>query len=139
MSRTRATRWATDLPWPVPRNLQCQPPSGMRWAAPGRCLILGPTKPPQTIRPEDWGDALATEIQAVMLVSAVYARAQCIGRWPTSHVLFTRRPTVARVSVGGHITVSAAGGHTGELWAFPLACTDAHSPATVNHEPSHHP
>lgn len=121
MSRAKGTRWASDPPWTVPRGLQCAPPPGMRWAGPGRCLILGPTTPPQTVRPEDWGDAAATEIQAVMLASAIRVRAECIGRWPVSHAVFTLRPTLARVSVGERLSVSPAESRTGELWAFPLA------------------
>lgn len=111
----------------------------MRWAAPGRCLILGPSRPPQTIRPEDWGDVVAAEVQAVVFVSAVYARAQCIGRWPTSYTLFTHRSTVARISVGERITVSPAEGRTGELWAFPLAYLDAAPPAASDHHLSIQP
>jgi hypothetical protein len=108
----------------------------MRWAAPGRRLVLGPTKPPQSIRPDDWGDVVSAEVRAVLLVSAVHARVECIGRWPMSHVLFTRRPIVARVSVGGRITVTSAEGRTGELFAFPLAYLDDPTTASNQQRPN---
>lgn len=141
MSRTKASRWASDVPWAVPRDIQCAPPAGMRWAGPGRRLILGPTTPPQTVRPEDWGKAVAAEIQAVMLVSAIRAHAQCIGRWPTPHAVFTRRPTLVHVSAGERLTVSPAESRTGELWAFPLAhlVGPPRPPADSVQQPSNQP
>ena len=141
MSRAKGTRWASAPPWTVPRDIQCAPPTGMRWAGPGRCLILGPTTLPQTVRPEDWGDAAATEIQAVMLVSAIRVSAECIGRWPVSHAVFTLRPTLAHVRIGERLTVSPAESRTGELWTFPLAHAvgPLRQPADFAQQPSNQP
>lgn len=121
MSGTRRNRWDRGVPWEVPRDMAAKPAAGMRWAATGRCLTIGPDSPPQVIRADDWGDGVACQVQALMVVSALQARIESPSDpWQSVRKVLTRRPVVFRLGAGSVIKVSPAESRTGELWVFPL-------------------
>lgn len=120
MSRVGISPWDCRVPWKVPRDLTWSPPLDMAWAGGGRMLILWPREPSLLIAPQDWGEPVTSQICAVLLVSAVQARAGVIGGWPMDHAVYCKRPLLVRLQPGHHVSVHTSESRSGELWVFPL-------------------
>lgn len=104
----------------LPRDLRCPPPNGMAWAGAGRQFLIKPSGPSQFIELGEWGDEVASQIVALMVVSAVQAQALVSGPLPTSHHVRSRRAIVIRMQRNYSVRVNPRESRTGELWAFPL-------------------
>lgn len=122
MSTARRHRCDPLVPWEVPRDFRVTVPEGLQWAAPGRPYLVGPSRPPQLIRLDDWGQEVAVRACALMLVSRVRVGvdAPAADHWARCSQLFTLKPAVFHVAPGGFVKVSPSEGRTGELWAFPM-------------------
>lgn len=120
MNRSSTSRWDPHVPWKVPRKLTWSPPPDLAWAEQGRKLIVGPGKPSQVIAPEDWVQPTASQICALLFVSAVQARVYTLAGIPTDCLLYSNKPALVRLWRGNRFGVHSCESRTGELWAFPL-------------------
>jgi hypothetical protein len=106
--------------WQVPRDMRFVLPTGMSYLAAGRVVLLRPGRPGQSLSPEDWGQGVAVQVTAVLLVSALHAHFVTEGGCPNNGRVYTRKPRVVHLRAGQRITVTPAASMTGELHAFPL-------------------
>lgn len=120
MKRSKLLHWHSGFPWEVPRDTAFNLPEGMAYAATGRMVLMGPQRPPQTLKPEDWDEATASQVQALLLVSAVHCGFIAGGTFPFAGDAYARRPTVVSLRPGQWLEVRIAESRTGQLWAFPL-------------------
>lgn len=119
MKRTKLTRWHPAFPYEVPRDLTMKLPSGLTYAGAGRMVLVGPQRPRQSFRLEDWGEAIASQARALLLVAAVQCHYQAHDL-PAVGRLLTRRPQFVHIHPGQRVEVSSGESRTGELWAFPI-------------------
>ncbi|RZK99794.1 MAG: hypothetical protein EOP36_18090 [Rubrivivax sp.] len=140
MKRSKLLHWHPGFPWEVPRDTPVKLPDGMTYAAVGRMVLMGPERPPQTLKPEDWDEATASQVRALLLVSAVHCQFTVGGTFPSAGHAYARRPTVVSLRPGAWVVVSVAETRTGQLWTFPLRPL-IRPPAlliTTTHEDNHH-
>lgn len=134
MKRTRATRWHPGFPYEVPHDLAVKLPAGLTCAGTGRMVLVGPQRPRESFGLDDWGEAIASQARALLLVSAVQCHYQAHDL-PAVGRLYTRRPQLIHLGRGQRVEVSSGESRTGQCWAFPLR--PLIGPPHITHEETH--
>lgn len=113
------TRRSPDHALKVPRDLTVELPTGVTYAASGRMVVIGLRSPCHSFGFEDWGQRIASQANALLMVSAIQCYFASSNQTAAGRI-YGFCPKFIPLEPGQRVSVCPADGDTGELWAFPL-------------------